>query len=67
MVSPEIESIKKDFLYVHLVLQANSPVYLLVPYIYPKNSKNTLQEWILVNNNLKESRFTIPKFEEIKK
>lgn len=67
MVSPAIDSVKKDFEYVNLVLIANSPVYLLVPYVYPKNSKNTLQHWILVNNNLKESKFSIPKFQEIKK
>ncbi len=28
----------------------DKPVPLMVPYIYEKNSQNTLQEWVIINS-----------------
>jgi hypothetical protein len=67
MVSAPIKSAKEGYYYVNLVLVTGSPVYLLLPYIYQINEKNTLKHWILVNSNLQETKFDIPSFTPVAK
>jgi hypothetical protein len=59
---------KKDFLYVNVVLVIkNHPITLLLPYIYKKDEKNLLNNWIFVNNKFKTSKMEITSFQNIEK
>eukprot|EP01114_Cavostelium_apophysatum_P000246 TRINITY_DN10239_c0_g1_i2.p1 TRINITY_DN10239_c0_g1~~TRINITY_DN10239_c0_g1_i2.p1 ORF type:complete len:152 (+),score=22.96 TRINITY_DN10239_c0_g1_i2:32-457(+) len=57
---------KKDFSYVNVVLFADKPLPLIVPYLYLVDKQNELKEWLFINNSLQRTRRRIDDFEVLK-
>lgn len=55
LVSDPIKCVPKDsFYYVNVILlPAKGTVGLILPYVYQKNEKNDLKNWIFINNQFK--------------
>ena len=66
LISPPIPCAPKvGFRYCHIVIMTDKKLPLLMPYVFPDDTRNTLQEWLLVNSQEKESRHSIQEFNEI--
>jgi len=53
---------KKGYRYINVLLFANNPVPLIVPYVYQESTENKLTEWLFINNQFSRSRHTIKEF-----
>ncbi|EGC34112.1 hypothetical protein DICPUDRAFT_12102, partial [Dictyostelium purpureum] len=66
MVSDSIECpMKKGYYYMNVLLFANNPIPLLVPYIYLKSTENKLNDWLFINNQFQRSQHRINEFKDV--
>ena len=58
---------KSGYAYVNVVLFAEKPIPLILPYLYDKAGQpgNTLQDWMFINNKGECSRHHVDALEEI--
>jgi len=63
LISDSVEvPMKKGYRYINVLLFANNPVPLIVPYVYQESTENKLTEWLFINNQFSRSRHTIKEF-----
>ncbi|KAK5583944.1 hypothetical protein RB653_005550 [Dictyostelium firmibasis] len=66
MVSESIECpVKKGYNYITVLLFANNPIPLIVPYIYLKDGQNKLTDWLFINNQFSRSRHSINEYKDV--
>lgn len=51
--------VKAGYWYVTVLLFTDKPLPLVLPYLYERNSYNTLTQWVFINNNLARSRHSV--------
>lgn len=55
--------LKKGYSYVNVLLFTKAPIPLVFPYLYLKETKNKLQEWVFINADKIRVRHHVDKFE----
>ncbi|KAM9968038.1 hypothetical protein ACTFIW_002469 [Dictyostelium discoideum] len=66
MVSESTECpVKKGYHYITVLLFANNPTPLIVPYIYFNDTQNKLTDWLFINNQFSRSRHTINEYKDV--
>eukprot|EP00742_Colponemidia_sp_Colp-10_P009554 GILJ01010431.1.p1 GENE.GILJ01010431.1~~GILJ01010431.1.p1 ORF type:complete len:168 (+),score=32.94 GILJ01010431.1:29-532(+) len=66
MLSDPIPSPKEGFSYVNVLLFTDKPVPLILPYLFDsRKNRNSLSEWVFINNKLIQSRHRVNNFSTV--
>ena len=60
--------VKADYWYVHVLCFTSQPLPLILPYLFFNvGGRNTLRDWLFVNNKMVESRHQVKEFKTVAK
>jgi hypothetical protein len=57
--------VKENYMYVNVLCFTAQPLPLILPYLYFNSGKNTLRDWLFVNNKMVESRHQVKEFKTV--